>query len=154
MSDKLFLEKCRENQIKITEQRLTIYRELSRSFDHPSADKIFQKIKHKFPGISFDTVNRTVLTFANIGLIRMVEGCGDVRRFDPDTHQHHHLRCIKCHHIIDFRNKSYDAIKIPKGLPKRFVVLSKKVILEGLCEDCSDPQKGDCYVPRKQKKWK
>lgn len=146
MSEKLFREKCRENQIKITDQRLAIYKELSRSFDHPSADKIFQKIKKKFPGISFDTVNRTVLTFSEIGLIRMVEGCGDVRRFDPDTHQHHHLRCIKCHQIIDFKNKTYDSITIPKDIPKGFTVLSKKVVLEGLCQDCNDQKKGDRYA--------
>ena len=152
MSEKLFLDKCRGNRIRITDQRLAIYKELSKSLDHPSADKIFKKIKNKFPGISFDTVNRTVLTFSNIGLIRMVEGCGDVRRFDPDTRQHHHLRCIKCHSIIDFQNKTYDELQIPKKIPLNFKVLSKKVILEGSCQDCNNQKKGDRYVCRKKRK--
>ncbi|MFH1799465.1 MAG: transcriptional repressor [Candidatus Omnitrophota bacterium] len=152
MNETLFRERCRENQIKITDQRLAIYKELSRSFNHPSADRIFQNIKKKFPNISFDTVNRTVLTFSEIGLVRMVEGCGDARRFDPNTHQHHHLRCVKCHSIIDFQNKTYDELQIPKKLPSHFKILSKKMILEGLCEDCSDPKKGDRYARRKQKK--
>ena len=89
-----------------------------------------------------------------MGLVRMVEGCGDVRRFDPDTRQHHHLRCVKCHKIIDFQNKTYDELQIPKKLLSNFKILSKKVILEGLCEDCSDPKKGDRYACRKQKKSK
>ena len=142
MSEKLFREKCRENQIKITTQRFAIYKELCKSPDHPSADKIFRKISKRFPGISFDTVNRTLLTFSEIGLIRTIESYGNIRRFDPVLHPHHHLHCIKCHHIIDFKNKSYDVIKIPNNIPKRFSVFSKKVVLEGLCEKCK-PQKGE-----------
>ena len=136
MSEKLFREKCRENRIKVTDQRLAIYKELSRSFNHPSADKLFKKIRKKFPGISFDTVNRTVLTFAEAGLIRMVEGCGDVRRFDPYMDPHHHLRCIKCHKIIDFRHRAYDKLEVPKKYLHGFKLLSKKVVLEGLCGKC------------------
>ena len=136
MSEELFREKCRGNQVRITDQRCAIYKELSESLDHPSADKIFQKIKKKLPGISFDTVNRTVLTFSDIGLIRMVEGCGDVRRFDPFIDSHHHLRCIKCHKIIDFRHKAYDKLEVPKKCLHGFKLLSKKVVLEGLCGKC------------------
>jgi len=39
--------------------------------------------------------------------------------------------------IIDFFNKTYDKLK----LPKNFQVLNKKVILEGLCKR-SKPSKG------------
>lgn len=51
---------------------------------------LFQKNKSKFrrilskckqSGISFDTVNRTLLTFAEMGLLEIVEYSGDVRRF-------------------------------------------------------------------------
>jgi len=136
MSEQLFREKCLENKIKITDQRAAIYKELSKAIDHPSADKIFRKISKRFPGISFDTVNRTLLTFSEIGLIRTIESYGNIRRFDPVMRPHHHLHCIKCHHIIDFENKNYDVIKIPKNIPKKFSVLSKKVVLEGLCKKC------------------
>jgi len=43
--------------------------------------------------------------------------------------------------IIDFYNKTYDKLKLPKTLPKNFQVLNKKVILEGLCKRCK-PSKG------------
>lgn len=136
MKKELFVEKCRENKIKVTDQRLAIYKELAGSLEHPSADKIFKKVRKNFPNISFDTVNRTVLTFAEIGLIRMVEGYGDFRRFDPDTDPHHHLWCVRCHKITDFHDKHYDKIKIPKKPTKNFKVISKKVVLEGLCKKC------------------
>ncbi len=141
MDEKALRELCEKHRIKFTPQRLAIYKELSRSKDHPSTDQIFQRIRKRFPNISFDTVNRTVLTFADIGVIRVVEGSGGGRCFDPNMDSHHHLQCIKCYKIIDFYNKTYDDLKLPKALPKNFQVLSKKVVLEGLCEKCK-PKKG------------
>ena len=141
MDQKQFVRKCRANGIKVTAQRIVIYKELSRSSAHPSALAIFQKIRKKFPHISFDTVNRTVLTFADMGIIRIVDGGVGGRRFDPDTGPHHHLKCLKCHSIIDFYHKVYDELRLPEKLPARFRVLSKQVVLEGFCQKCN-PSKG------------
>jgi len=132
----VFYQKCKDHGVKVTTQRLAIYKVVSRSLEHPSADKIFKKVGKSFPGLSFDTVNRTLLTFSDIGLIRLVEGCGDDRRFDPDLDLHHHLRCIKCHKIVDFYHSDYDKIAIPKNIQNGFTVISKKVVLEGICQKC------------------
>jgi len=132
-----FRDKCREYNLKTTPQRTIIYKELYKSKDHPSADTIFRKARKVFPNISFDTVNRTVLTFAKIGLINVVEGYGEPKRFDSDTESHHHLRCIKCNRIIDFHNKYYDRIKIPDEIRNKFTVLRKRVCIEGVCSKCS-----------------
>ena len=150
MDEESFRKKLRENKIKVTPQRIAIYRELVNAKDHPSTDNIFKKIRKCFPKISFDTVNRTVLTFVRIDLIRIVEGGG--RRFDPNTGPHHHLRCIQCYSIIDFYSNDYDQLKLPKKIPGNFTILSKKVILEGVCEKCSNQKTGDHHVRRKRKK--
>lgn len=131
-----FKKKCVDHNLKITPQRTVIYEELSRSKEHPTADLIYQKVRKKFPNISFDTVNRTLLTFAKLGVIRVVEGYGEAKRFDPDLEPHHHFRCIRCNRIIDFQEQSFDEIAIPKNISKQFTVLHKKVVLEGLCETC------------------
>jgi Fur family peroxide stress response transcriptional regulator len=131
-----FRDKCKENNLRITPQRTVIYKELSKSKEHPSADMIFRKARRTFPDISFDTVNRTVLTFARIGVINVVEGYGDSKRFDPDIHDHHHFRCIKCNSIIDFHHKSYDNLKVPEEIKNQFTVIRKKVCIEGVCSKC------------------
>jgi Fur family peroxide stress response transcriptional regulator len=130
------LQKFRELGLKATPQRLAIYNEISNSSAHPSADYIYKKLNKKFRGLSFDTVNRTLLTFVETGLVRLVEGGGDTRRFDPHLEQHHHLRCIKCFQIIDFQSKHYDDIKVPSKYLHGFKLVSKKVILEGICQKC------------------
>jgi Fur family peroxide stress response transcriptional regulator len=132
----LFTVKCRENSLKITPQRTAIYRELAGACDHPSADIVFKRIRKKFPHISLDTVNRTLHSFANMGLAKVVEGYGKPKRFDPDTGNHHHFQCIKCHKIIDFHSQTFDKIEIPNDIGSKVTVLNKKVVLEGICDRC------------------
>ncbi len=132
-----FFEKaCYKHGLKITPQRVAIYKELSSSQKHPSAIMIFRRIRSYFPNISLGTVNNTLLTFAQIGLARVVESSGDPKRFDPKLEPHHHFRCLGCGKIVDFYDDDYDAIKIPAAMKKRFIILGKTVHLEGFCEKC------------------
>jgi Fur family peroxide stress response transcriptional regulator len=131
-----FRQKCKEHNLRITPQRSAIYKELISSKDHPSASAIFTKVRKIFPGVSFDTVNRTLLTFAEIGIVSIVEGYGEPKRFDSCTKPHHHFRCIKCNNIIDFQHAPFDKLKIPGHIQKQFTVLNKRVLLEGICDKC------------------
>jgi Fur family peroxide stress response transcriptional regulator len=131
-----FRKKCRENNLKITPQRIVIYRELHKSKDHPYAEVLYKRVKKNIPDISLDTVNRTLLTFSKIGLVKNVEGYGEPRRYDPDLKNHHHFRCLNCNTIIDFDHKPYDDIMIPGDIEERFNVTNKKVLLEGYCDKC------------------
>ena len=132
----IFYRKSKEHGLKITPQRTAIYQELLKAKDHPSADIIYKRIVKKIPNISFDTVNRTLLTFSKIGITNVVEGYGQAKRYDPDMDIHHHFRCIQCGSIIDFHNKEYDNITVPEEINKQFTVISKKVVLGGLCSNC------------------
>jgi len=131
-----FLQRCRQHNLKITPQRAAIYRELVNSQDHPGAAAIFRKVRKIFPGMSFDTVNRTLMTFSEIGIASVVEGYGQPRRFDLNAAPHHHFRCVKCGNIIDFESKSLGRVKIPEEVQKRFTITSKRVVLEGICDRC------------------
>jgi Fur family peroxide stress response transcriptional regulator len=131
-----FRRKCKENALKVTPQRIVIYKELQKSKDHPNAEVLYQRIKNTIPDISLDTVNRTLVTFSKIGIIGIVEGYGEPRRFDPDLEVHHHFRCVNCNEIIDFSFKPYEDIPIPGTMKKGYKVLSKKVLLEGYCNKC------------------
>jgi Fur family peroxide stress response transcriptional regulator len=131
-----FCRKSKEHGLKITPQRTAIFQELLKAKDHPTADCIYRRMVKKIPNMSFDTVNRTLATFSKIGMIKVVEGYGQAKRYDPDLGLHHHFRCIRCGCIIDFLNTDYDNIAVPPEINKRFTVTSKKVVLEGLCSQC------------------
>ncbi len=131
-----FLEKCKHHSLKITPQRAAIYKVLMGSQTHPSADVIHKEVKKEFPNISIDTVNRTLLTFANIGIIDVVEGEGDPRRFDPNLKKHHHFYCINCRKIFDIFNAKLDQLDVPVSIEKQYTILTKRIVLRGYCHTC------------------
>jgi Fur family transcriptional regulator, peroxide stress response regulator len=128
--------KCREHKLKITPQRMTVYQELMKACDHPSADVVLKRVRKKIPHISFDTVNRTLLSFAAMGLLKVVASRGGAKRFDPVLESHHHFQCVQCNRIIDFISEDYDQLEVPKHLDRGLKVLHKKVVLEGICDKC------------------
>ena len=128
--------KCHQAGLKITPQRMATYKVLTKSTQHPTTELVFRKVKKLIPNISFDTVNRTLSTFSQIGLAFIVEGSGDAKRFDANFESHQHFKCAKCKRIIDFHHKPFDNIKIPSSLAKRFKILRKTICLEGTCKSC------------------
>ena len=128
--------RCRETGLKITPQRMAVYKVLIESTEHPSAEAVFRQVRKTFPSISLDTVNRTLLTLSDIGAAFVVEGSGDAKRFDANLKNHQHFKCLKCKRIIDFHHEAFDAIDIPENLMPGYTVLKKTVYLEGYCDLC------------------
>lgn len=128
--------RCREAGLKITPQRMAVYKVLIESKQHPSAEVVFREVRGVIPNISLDTVNRTLLTLADIHAAFIVEGSGDVKRFDGRLETHQHFKCIKCKRIVDFHYKPFDNISIPKNISSTYTVLRKTVYLEGICDLC------------------
>ena len=131
-----FQLRCREVGLKITPQRIAVYKALLETNEHPSAEMVFRKVREVFPNISLDTVNRTLLTLNEIGAAFVVEGSGDAKRFDGNLQAHQHFKCVKCKKIIDFYHKPFNNVEVPASVKKRFTVLRKTVYFEGICNFC------------------
>lgn len=142
-ADKLanFKARCKEIGLKVTPQRTLIYTELSNTKTHPTADTLYRHVKKIYPNISLDTVNRTLLTFAEKGLAFIVEGTGQPKRYDADCEHHQHFICIKCKRIIDFSHKPFENIQLPEDIESKFKILRKTVYVEGICDRCSENTK-------------
>jgi Fur family peroxide stress response transcriptional regulator len=132
-----FRQRCRRARLKVTPQRMAVYKALAGSKEHPGAKKVFEKVRRTFPHISFDTVNRTLVTLSDIGAAFVVEGSGDTKRFDGNLAKHQHFKCTNCRRIVDFHYEPFDRIALPQRLKKRFKVTRMTVYIEGLCGDCA-----------------
>jgi len=132
----LFHKLCRRKHLKITPQRIEVYKALITSSDHPSAEMVYERVKQVLPNVSLDTVNRTLNTLNKIGAAFIVEGSGDVKRFDGNLENHQHFKCIKCRKIFDFWHTSFENIELPEKLKQKFRVLKATVYVEGLCRPC------------------
>lgn len=133
-----FQSRCRRVGLKVTPQRMAVYKELLETKEHPSAEMVFRRVRSFFPSISLDTVNRTLLTLNEIGAAFVVEGSGDAKRFDGNLENHQHFKCIKCKRIVDFHHKPFNDIPVPRSIGRKFVILRKTVYFEGLCDLCRE----------------
>jgi len=131
-----FKRLCRRMGLRVTPQRMAIYELLVQSKEHPSAETVYREVRQVMPNISLDTVNRTLLTLSDIGAAFIVEGSGDVRRYDADQNNHQHFKCVKCKRIVDFHCREFDNISVPREIGRKFTILRKAVYFEGICDVC------------------
>ncbi|UCF00122.1 MAG: transcriptional repressor [Planctomycetota bacterium] len=132
-----FKKSCHDAGLKVTAQRLAVYKALIETGEHPSAEALFRKVKQIFHTISLDTVNRTLRTLRKINIAFIVEGSGDAKRFDANLHPHQHFKCVRCKRIVDFYHQPFDNIEVPLSITEKWKVLRKTVYLEGICGSCS-----------------
>lgn len=132
----MFETACRRAGLRLTHQRLEVYRELARAEDHPSAETLHQRLRRSIPTLSLDTVYRTLATLACYRLINKVDTVESQARFEATQHRHHHLICSKCKQITDFEWHSIDALPLPAQAKEWGQVESKNVVVYGLCAHC------------------
>ncbi len=132
-----FVKKCREYGMKVTPQRTLVFEILSMFHNHPTVTEVAREVALRSPNVSFDTVNRTLQTFARMGLLHKVHGTGNGLRFDTNPLPHHHVECIRCGGIVDIESSELDSIPVPKAVSERYKVLRKMVVFESLCDECS-----------------
>ena len=133
---KEFEQVCREKGVKLTHQRMEIFREVLTSKGHPSAEEIHKQLKKRMPTISLDTVYRTLTTLENYDIINKFNVLDDRGRFDANPTPHHHLVCTRCNGIQDFYWTIFDGIPLPPETKDWGRVHYKQVELRGVCEDC------------------
>ena len=131
-----FKKICESFGIKLTYQRLEIYRILLEAKDHPSAEDIFSRVQKKVPTISLDTVYRALATFEKFGLVRKFYSLDEKARFDPNVSPHFHLVCIKCHKITDFHWSELEKKSLPSVAQEWGEIKERYLELRGVCKDC------------------
>ena len=132
-----FKEAARSAGIKLTHQRLEIFRAVASSVEHPSAEDIYQAVRESIPTISLDTVYRTLWLFIDLGLLKTFGHREERARFDANLEHHHHYRCVKCGMIRDFESAELNDLPIPASVNRFGDIVSAQVEVQGICADCA-----------------
>lgn len=132
-----FRKVCREHRIKVTPQRLEIYRVALHSKEHPSAEDIYHVVRAKLPTISLDTVYRTLSSLERWGLLFKVAVVDDKSRFDANMTPHHHIICTECNSVMDFRWPEFDQLQLPESVREWGDLKLKASQMVGVCAKCS-----------------
>ncbi|RPH93117.1 transcriptional repressor [candidate division KSB1 bacterium] len=127
---------CRARGLKVTPQRLEIFRDLLESEGHPSVEEIYERIHTRMPTVSLDTVYRTLATLNEAGVISRVAVLDDHSRFEVNPERHHHFICLRCKRVEDFYWPAFDGLALPKNVAGLGKVESPHVEVRGICAAC------------------
>ena len=129
-------EICEETGIKLTHQRLEIFKEIMSAYDHPSAEVIHRRLREKLPTIAIDTVYRTLATFDELGIVKKLQVMGEGALFDANLDWHHHFVCTRCKGVEDIYWPEFDNSLLPEEAGRMGQVQSRHLELRGICNRC------------------
>lgn len=128
-------------QLRMTNQREIILRELKKSKRHLSADELYDIVKKFMPRISLATVYRNLEILSETGVIRKLEISGRQKRFDFDVSDHDHIFCALCHKVdnLNIERKNVDSEHL--GVDAGYAITGYRVEVIGICPECQKKEK-------------
>jgi len=132
-----FKAACRGAGVKLTHQRLEIFRAVAASREHPDAETVFRRVRRRMPTVSLDTVYRTLWLLSDLGLVTTLGPRRERARFDANLATHHHYVCLRCGLTRDFDSPEFSALRTPDAATAFGSIVSTSVEVRGLCAACA-----------------
>jgi Fe2+ or Zn2+ uptake regulation protein len=130
----------REKGHRYTDQRAAVFRLVSRSRVHPTAEDVFLGVRPEVPGISLATVYKNLETLVSCGLAKKLNPADGSARFCGRTEPHHHARCLGCGSVSDVAGELVDSETASLcSQANGFRLVGYELELTGYCSDCSPP---------------
>jgi len=127
----------RENNYRITPQRLAILKILAASVGHPSVEDIYGKVKKDFPTTSLATVYKTLIVMKDIGeVLELGFGEGGNRYDGNKPYPHPHIICTECRKIIDPDLERLHGMTEELMRATGFKINTHRLDFFGVCPDC------------------
>jgi Fur family ferric uptake transcriptional regulator len=123
--------------VRNTSQRALILEIVHRGGGHLDADEVYRQARLKQPRISLSTVYRTLQTMKRLDLIEEVHIDETHHHYEVKRPgEHHHLVCIGCGKVIEFRYPL--TAKVKKNVPKArdFEITGSEIRITGYCSSC------------------
>ena len=135
-----FKDAARQAGVKLTHQRLEIFREVAASLEHPSAEAVLKALKARMPTVSLDTVYRTLWLLHDLGLVSTLGPRRESVRFDANLEHHHHYVCVRCGLARDFESEELNILRIPESVKELGSIVGTHVAVRGVCGRCAKEQ--------------
>lgn len=123
------IELLRERGIQPSAQRVAVAQYILFTDQHPSADRVWARVRSRFPMISRATVYNTLNLFAEKRLVRELHLSPDSVVFDANTDAHHHFIDEETGRIYDIPWEKVAMRKLPKV--DGFEINDYQVVLRG-----------------------
>jgi len=135
------IQNLQNNGMRLTPQRLAICELLVDNHSHPTATKIYNELKEKYPSLSPATVYNTLDLLVKIGCVNALGNAWDDNlHYDANIEPHINLMCISCHNIEDLPSSHVNHLARDIAQSSGFKILGARVAYYGLCTACQKKQ--------------
>lgn len=123
--------------LRVTEQRKSMAQLFVEAGGYLSPKDVYDRMKVKYPGVSFDTVYRNLRTLSEMGVLEQfyfLEG-GLKFKANCQRHHHHHFICLQCEKTFLIH---YCPMEHLEGKPSGFEVSGHRFEIYGTCKECRE----------------
>ena len=131
------IDRLKENQRRITPQRMAVLKILAKSKGHPSVEKIYDQVKKQFPTTSLATVYKTIAAIKELGEVLELGFPDGSNRYDGNKpFPHPHLICTQCKKITDPDLSILANVTQELKEKTKFKITNHRVDFFGICPEC------------------
>ena len=128
----------KEKKLKLTPQRLAVYKYLLTTKEHPSAEVIYKAIHSEYPTMRLATIYKALQTLEEVGLIQELNVGEGNFRYDANSMPHPHIQCIKCGRVDDIEKFLIENLNNQASECCDYKILSNQVYFYGVCPECQN----------------
>ncbi len=142
--EELFQETLRARGLRVTPDRLQVYRLLEAQPLPLAIPSVVDEIQAT--GINQTTVYRILELFTAIGVVHPVligHGSVGYELIPPFRHHHHHLVCIGCNAVIDLNHCHLEQRIDEIVEPYHYRIMYHDLEIHGLCPACQAKERQD-----------
>lgn len=126
----------KENNLKLTPQRIAVYHYLVDIESHPSAEDIHNELYEKFPTMSLATVYKSLKVLTEVDLISEINlGEGNFR-YDAIVEDHPHIKCTVCGKVEDIEGVPMEILNNEIKKHTDYDISGNKLYFFGVCKEC------------------
>lgn len=126
----------REKNLKLTPQRIAVYKYLKSSKEHPSAEIIYKALQADYPTMSLATVYKALKTLVEVKLVQEINVGEGNFRYDGNVCPHPHIQCMGCGKVDDIEGVCFSDLNEKIKSYTNYEILGNQVYFYGLCADC------------------
>lgn len=139
MNDRLetLVAKLREQECRITPQRLALLEMLVNHNEHLSASQLYERLLKRFPTTSLATVYKTLSLLKDMGEVTKISfSDGDTHYDASDPTPHIHLICTQCHRISDAPYVTAPNLAEELAAQTGYKITGHRFDFYGICPEC------------------
>ncbi|MFL0267273.1 Fur family transcriptional regulator [Candidatus Clostridium radicumherbarum] len=131
-------EVFKDKKLKLTPQRIAVYKYLKATKEHPSAEVIYKALQPEYSTMSLATVYKALKTLVEVGLIQELNVGEGNFRYDGNMCDHSHIQCLSCGRVDDIEGFCLSDLNQTIKSHTDYEVLTNQVYFYGLCKGCQN----------------